>query len=57
MKRSVLQRTPTVFNSQNNFIILNLPFTYIGILPSEYFQDQPKVTLSFKTAAMKRFCF
>ena len=29
--------------------ILNLPFTYDGIFPTECFQDQPKVTLSFKT--------
>ena len=41
------------FKSQNKFIILNLPFTYNGIFPSEYFHDQPKVTLLSKT---KQFC-
>ena len=30
-------------------MILNLQFTYNGIFPSEYFQDQPNVTLSFET--------
>ena len=29
--------------------ILNLSFTCNGIFPSVHFQDQPKVTLSFKT--------
>ena len=39
IKRSVPQRSPTVFKSQNSFIILNLPFTYEGTFQSKYFQD------------------
>ena len=50
---SVPQMFPTVFRSQNNFIILNPPFSYNGIFPSVYFQDQPEVNLSFKT---KQYC-
>ena len=49
MKRPVLERNLTVFKRQNNFITMNQSFTYIGIFPSEYFEDQPKVALSFKT--------
>ena len=44
-------RAPTVFKSQNNYIILSLPFT--EIFPSVHFQDQPKVILSFKA---QQFC-
>ena len=49
IKRSVPERTLAVFKGQYNFITLNLPFTYIALFPSEYFEHQPKVTLSFKT--------
>ena len=45
-KESVPQGSPTVFKSQNNFIILNLPFTYNGIFRSVHFQDLPKVIFS-----------
>ena len=48
-RESVPQRFPTIFKSQNHFIILNLPFTYNSIFRLVHFQDQPKVTLSFKT--------
>ena len=45
----VPHRIPSIFKSQNNFLILDLPFTYNDIFRSVYFQDQPKVIISFKT--------
>ena len=52
-KESVPQRSPTVFKSQNNVIILNLSLTYYNGIFQSHFQDWPKVTLSFDT---KQYC-
>ena len=49
VQRRQYHRGPLLFSKVRTTLILNLPFSYNGIFSSEYFQDQLKVTLSFKT--------